>query len=194
LGPREPRGVGGDSSIGEAISVRQAVHSYYGGCVVRRAVAGLVVCVGAACSTVEPIGPGPVDGTLVLDGSVTEVESSATETDWGSSGDTGEFSESAVTDSGTWGTGTWGTSDTSTGTGTSGSTGTETGPCPIGAEGCPCTQGGACDRGLHCDDEVCVAGRVCPPEMIGSEGCQCTLGGGCDPGLECLSDICVEPG
>jgi hypothetical protein len=29
-------------------------------------------------------------------------------------------------------------------------------PCPIGAEGCPCTGGGGCDPGLMCDGGTCV--------------------------------------
>ena len=36
-------------------------------------------------------------------------------------------------------------------------TSTETGDsCPIGAEGCPCTDGGACDAGLVCLSNLCV--------------------------------------
>jgi uncharacterized protein DUF2341 len=30
-------------------------------------------------------------------------------------------------------------------------------PCPVGAEGCACTQGGSCDPGLVCDDGTCIA-------------------------------------
>lgn len=48
--------------------------------------------------------------------------------------------------------------DSATGTGTtSGTTGASTGDCAIGALGCPCTKGGACDPGLVCGpDEICV--------------------------------------
>jgi hypothetical protein len=28
--------------------------------------------------------------------------------------------------------------------------------CPVGANGCPCTNGGSCDGGLECNDGVCV--------------------------------------
>ena len=38
-----------------------------------------------------------------------------------------------------------------TSTASTNTSGTETGDsCPIGAEGCPCTDGGACDAGLVC--------------------------------------------
>jgi cysteine-rich repeat protein len=49
--------------------------------------------------------------------------------------------------------------DTGTGTedevGSSGMT-TDDDSCPVGAEGCPCTGGGACDQGLMCMDGTCV--------------------------------------
>ena len=33
---------------------------------------------------------------------------------------------------------------------------TDTDECSIGAEGCPCTNGGSCDAGLMCEDGICV--------------------------------------
>lgn len=39
-----------------------------------------------------------------------------------------------------------------------------TGECPVGAQGCPCTQGGGCDGGLVCEGGLCV------PEGTGSSG------------------------
>ncbi|MBZ5715189.1 hypothetical protein [Nannocystis pusilla] len=39
-----------------------------------------------------------------------------------------------------------------------------TSECPVGGQGCPCTQGGGCDGGLACE------GGVCMPSGTGSEG------------------------
>jgi hypothetical protein len=39
-----------------------------------------------------------------------------------------------------------------------------TGECPVGAQGCPCTQGGGCDGALSCE------GGLCMPSGTGSEG------------------------
>jgi hypothetical protein len=63
---------------------------------------------------------------------------------------------------------------------------------PVGAEGGPCTGGGACDPGLVCDVEIgtCIDDQP----SIGAEGGPCTAGGGCDPGLTCDPDehICYR--
>lgn len=61
------------------------------------------------------------------------------------------------------------------------------GPCPVGADGCPCTAGGACDPGLTCQDEICTG--EC---LVGALGCSCTAGGGCDPGLTCEAGACGQ--
>lgn len=47
------------------------------------------------------------------------------------------------------------TSEDTTSTTTTEST-TDDGSCPIGSEGCPCTQGGGCDPGLECMGDVCT--------------------------------------
>ncbi|MBL8971744.1 MAG: hypothetical protein JNK56_14225, partial [Myxococcales bacterium] len=61
-------------------------------------------------------------------------------------------------------------------------------PCPLGADGCPCTAGGACDGEL-----ACLEGNICGPGCaLGSLGCSCTEGGGCDGGLVCDAAICIE--
>ena len=59
-------------------------------------------------------------------------------------------------------------------------------PCPVGALGCPCTAGGACDPSLTCEAGLCVEGCA-----VGMEGCACTLGGACDAGLVCEAETCV---
>lgn len=59
------------------------------------------------------------------------------------------------------------------------------GSCVVGAEGCPCSPGGACDPGLSCLSELCViqgAGRA------GQGGGDTTSTGGNGQG-----DPCVEP-
>jgi hypothetical protein len=58
--------------------------------------------------------------------------------------------------------------------------------CSIGSDGCPCTDGGACDHGLTCQAGLCT--DAC---QIGLEGCPCTQGGACDPGLMCEAGACV---
>ncbi len=64
-----------------------------------------------------------------------------------------------------------------------------TGPaCPVGAPGCPCTGGGACDPDLECRNDICTFPDGC---AIGSQGCACTGGGACDPGLLCTRDVCT---
>ena len=77
-------------------------------------------------------------------------------------------------------------SGAATGTGAEdpGEAGSADNGCPVGSEGCPCTDGGTCDPGLACDSGVCTD---CP---IGSEGCECTAGGSCDPGLICDAGLC----
>ena len=45
-------------------------------------------------------------------------------------------------------------SDSNTTTTTTSESDTE--DCPVGAEGCPCTNGGSCDAGLMCEDGLCV--------------------------------------
>lgn len=62
------------------------------------------------------------------------------------------------------------------------------GDCTIGAQGCDCTAGGACDPNLTCIDGTCVL-VDCP---VGSFGCPCTGGGACDPGLSCIDDTCTD--
>ena len=59
-------------------------------------------------------------------------------------------------------------------------------PCPVGALGCPCTAGGACDPSLTCEAGLCVEGCA-----VGMEGCACTLGGACDAGLVCEAETCA---
>lgn len=59
-------------------------------------------------------------------------------------------------------------------------------PCPVGALGCPCTAGGACDPSLTCEAGLCVEGCA-----VGMEGCACTQGGACDAGLVCEAETCV---
>lgn len=54
------------------------------------------------------------------------------------------------------GTATTTSSDTSTTNDTDMTTSTtDTGNCPIGSEGCPCTEGGGCDPGLACEGGTC---------------------------------------
>lgn len=74
--------------------------------------------------------------------------------------------------------------------------------CPIGIEGCACTQGGTCDPGLVCLSMRCVIqppetsttdGDVCLPGM---GGCTCAEGDACEAGYICEATTCVmlEPG
>ncbi len=60
--------------------------------------------------------------------------------------------------------------------------------CPIGADGCPCSQGGACDPGLACAGDVCVD-PGCP---VGSLLCACDHGY-CGEGLICDENTCRCP-
>jgi len=60
--------------------------------------------------------------------------------------------------------------------------------CSIGAEGCSCTGGGACDPGLVCNNGMCA--RPC---TAGTEGCPCQ-NGACNSGLSCSNDVCVISG
>lgn len=53
------------------------------------------------------------------------------------------------------GTATTTSTDTSTDTDQTTTTTTDDGNCPIGAEGCPCTEGGGCDPGLACEGGTC---------------------------------------
>ena len=104
----------------------------------------------------------------------------------------------SATDTDAWGSSSTGSSESGGTSGessdsSSGGSSSSTGPCPIGAAGCPCTEGDGCDAGLMCSEDVCVPADPCTKAMTGSEGCQCTPGGGCDPGLECISDVCVDP-
>ena len=62
-------------------------------------------------------------------------------------------------------------------------------PCPVGAEGCDCTNGGTCDAGLTCEAGRCMA-ETCPPGRL---DCPCTEGNACDDGLECVAESCVVP-
>ncbi len=63
--------------------------------------------------------------------------------------------------------------------------------CNIGAAGCPCTNQGACDDMLVCQDQIdiCIIPDDCP---VGSAGCDCTAGGACDEGLICNTGFCVS--
>ncbi|MBK6517463.1 MAG: VWA domain-containing protein [Polyangiaceae bacterium] len=45
--------------------------------------------------------------------------------------------------------------------------------CPVGSEGCPCTQGGSCDGSLACLSDLCV-----DPSGSGGSGAGSTSGGG----------------
>lgn len=75
-------------------------------------------------------------------------------------------------------------SDVTTGTD---STGTDEGGCPVGVEGCPCTDANTCFPQLGCVDGLCVPAEPCP---IGSTGCPCTNAGTCDLGSTCTGGVC----
>lgn len=55
-----------------------------------------------------------------------------------------------------------------------------------GVEGCPCTQGGACDPGTDCVEGFCVDPE-CP---TGRRGCTCIPERACFDGLECVEGTC----
>lgn len=59
-------------------------------------------------------------------------------------------------------------------------------PCPIGAEDCPCTVGGACDSNLECVDGMCVP--LPADEEIDDDGSDA------GPVLECPDDACSVEG
>ena len=138
-------------------------------CFRRRHAFVLAAALAGACGNVEPVFP--IDTSAATEGT-------------GSEGCTPDPSDaSASAESG-------GSADTSGGTGGSDPAPdhceSSTGECVAGAEGCPCTEGDSCDRGLTCISEVCVF-IECP---IGISGCPCTQGGGCDPDLTCIDDVC----
>ena len=56
-------------------------------------------------------------------------------------------------------------------------------PCELGEEQCGC-DGGVCDDGLACVEEVCVQ-EDCAP---GTEGCACDADDACDEGLTCFDN------
>lgn len=63
------------------------------------------------------------------------------------------------------------------------------GACPIGAEECPCTAGGACDSNLECVDGMCVP--LPDDEEVGDDGSDV------GPVFQCPDDACSldwEPG
>ncbi len=60
------------------------------------------------------------------------------------------------------------------------------GACPIGAEECPCTAGGACDSNLECVDGMCVP--LPSDEEVGDDGSDVGLP------LECPSGTCELEG
>jgi hypothetical protein len=64
---------------------------------------------------------------------------------------------------------------------------TDDGGCPVGVDGCPCTDAATCFPGLECVDEECVPAVPCP---IGESGCPCTNFGTCDPGSTCEAGVC----
>jgi hypothetical protein len=61
------------------------------------------------------------------------------------------------------------------------------GGCPVGIEGCPCTDVSSCFPSLECVDDVCVPADPCP---VGESGCPCTNFGTCDPGSTCEAGVC----
>jgi hypothetical protein len=65
---------------------------------------------------------------------------------------------------------------------------TETeGGCPVGLEGCPCSDASTCFPALECVDGLCIPADPCP---IGASGCPCTNFGTCDPGSTCVDGVC----
>jgi hypothetical protein len=65
---------------------------------------------------------------------------------------------------------------------------TETeGGCPVGLEGCPCSDASTCFPALECVDGLCIPADPCP---IGASGCPCTNFGTCDPGSTCVDGTC----
>jgi hypothetical protein len=64
---------------------------------------------------------------------------------------------------------------------------TDDGGCPVGVEGCPCTDVSSCFPSLECVDDVCVPADPCP---VGESGCPCTNFGTCDPGSTCEAGVC----
>jgi hypothetical protein len=65
--------------------------------------------------------------------------------------------------------------------------GTTGASCSVGANMCPCTDGGACDDGLVCHGPL----QLCydPGCTPGTDGCTCD-GDGCDEGLRCNEGLC----
>lgn len=62
--------------------------------------------------------------------------------------------------------------------------------CPVGGEGCPCSDG-ECDAPLECQGDVCTL----PPCPAGGKACPCRDDGGeaCDGDLHCMQDgKCAE--
>jgi hypothetical protein len=76
--------------------------------------------------------------------------------------------------------------DSTSNTDTTGDTDTE-GGCPVGVEGCPCTDASTCFPSLECVDDLCVPADPCP---IGEAGCPCTNFGTCDAGSVCTDGVC----
>jgi hypothetical protein len=77
--------------------------------------------------------------------------------------------------------------------GTEDSTSTETtdGGCPVGIEGCPCSDALSCFPGLECVDGLCAPEEPVEPCPVGSAGCPCTNAGTCDPGSVCEDGVCT---
>ena len=65
--------------------------------------------------------------------------------------------------------------------------------CPVGSEGCPCTNGGGCDPGLTCDSGVCSPDATTgdgdgDPTTGDGDGDPTTGDGDGDPGNACVGD------
>jgi hypothetical protein len=70
--------------------------------------------------------------------------------------------------------------------------------CAVGAEGCACTPGGACDPGLECSENECVDPKA-PPETAGPGGTSHAdsddvAGTGSDTGIDIDTDTDADAG
>ena len=85
-------------------------------------------------------------------------------------------------------TGTGGTSAAHTGSGGGDHHVDPTSDCPIGSQGCPCTQGGGCDSGLSCQTQTCMPVPAECGNGVVETGEECDFGAGNSDTSQCKSD------